>query len=79
MRCFAVPNTRHFLIRWFTCAGERYVYKFVCDPDALFNMAYGNNCADQQSLSSSCRGSSIGTFNAAATLNDSNLTQAYYN
>lgn len=21
--------------------GERYVYKFVCDPDALFNMAYG--------------------------------------
>lgn len=22
-------------------AGERYVYKFVCDPDALFNMAYG--------------------------------------
>ncbi|XP_055600580.1 ETV5-related protein Ets96B [Uranotaenia lowii] len=34
-------------------AGERYVYKFVCDPEALFNMAYGatapptsgsNNC-----------------------------------
>lgn len=24
--------------------GERYVYKFVCDPEALFNMAYGNNC-----------------------------------
>ncbi|XP_068910089.1 ETS translocation variant 5 isoform X2 [Tenebrio molitor] len=24
-------------------AGERYVYKFVCDPDALFNMAYGNH------------------------------------
>lgn len=23
--------------------GERYVYKFVCDPEALFNMAYGNN------------------------------------
>ena len=24
-------------------AGERYVYKFVCDPDALFNMAaYGS-------------------------------------
>ncbi|XP_053977949.1 ETS translocation variant 1-like [Hylaeus volcanicus] len=22
-------------------AGERYVYKFVCDPEALFNMAYG--------------------------------------
>ncbi|KAB0799065.1 hypothetical protein PPYR_06945 [Photinus pyralis] len=24
-------------------AGERYVYKFVCDPDALFNMAYGSH------------------------------------
>ncbi|KYB29290.1 ETS translocation variant 1 [Tribolium castaneum] len=24
-------------------AGERYVYKFVCDPDALFNMAYGGH------------------------------------
>ncbi|XP_022904845.1 ETS translocation variant 1-like [Onthophagus taurus] len=24
-------------------AGERYVYKFVCDPEALFNMAYGNH------------------------------------
>lgn len=23
--------------------GERYVYKFVCDPEALFNMAYGGN------------------------------------
>lgn len=21
-------------------AGERYVYKFVCSPEALFNMAY---------------------------------------
>ncbi|KAJ8962151.1 hypothetical protein NQ318_018108, partial [Aromia moschata] len=24
-------------------AGERYVYKFVCDPEALFNMAYGSH------------------------------------
>lgn len=22
-------------------SGERYVYKFVCDPEALFSMAYG--------------------------------------
>lgn len=22
--------------------GERYVYRFVCDPEALFNMAYGH-------------------------------------
>lgn len=31
--------------------GERYVYRFVCDPDALFNMAYGHltsKQADQQ-------------------------------
>ncbi|KAL1404221.1 hypothetical protein pipiens_005427 [Culex pipiens pipiens] len=26
-------------------AGERYVYKFVCDPEALFNMAYGTTAA----------------------------------
>ncbi|XP_011874195.1 PREDICTED: ETS-like protein pointed, isoform P1 isoform X2 [Vollenhovia emeryi] len=26
-------------------AGERYVYKFVCDPDALFNMAYGTGAS----------------------------------
>ncbi|XP_014680370.1 PREDICTED: ETS translocation variant 5-like [Priapulus caudatus] len=24
-------------------AGERYVYKFVCDPDALFSMAFPEN------------------------------------
>lgn len=24
-------------------SGERYVYKFVCDPEALFNMAYGSS------------------------------------
>ena len=24
-------------------AGERYVYKFVCDPDALFQMALAEN------------------------------------
>ncbi|XP_074653578.1 ETS translocation variant 1-like [Tubulanus polymorphus] len=24
-------------------AGERYVYKFVCDPEALFNMAFPDN------------------------------------
>nr|CAD7602626.1 unnamed protein product [Timema genevievae] len=27
-------------------AGERYVYKFVCDPEALFNMAYGGVGSD---------------------------------
>lgn len=24
-------------------AGERYVYKFVCDPEALFSMAFPDN------------------------------------
>lgn len=24
-------------------AGERYVYKFVCNPDALFSMAFPEN------------------------------------
>nr|4AVP_A Chain A, ETS TRANSLOCATION VARIANT 1 [Homo sapiens]4AVP_B Chain B, ETS TRANSLOCATION VARIANT 1 [Homo sapiens]4AVP_C Chain C, ETS TRANSLOCATION VARIANT 1 [Homo sapiens]4AVP_D Chain D, ETS TRANSLOCATION VARIANT 1 [Homo sapiens]4BNC_A Chain A, Human Etv1 [Homo sapiens] len=24
-------------------AGERYVYKFVCDPEALFSMAFSDN------------------------------------
>lgn len=24
-------------------AGERYVYKFVCDPEALFSMAFPEN------------------------------------
>ena len=43
-----------YLILWFklTCypligllqvAGERYVYKFVCDPEALFSMAFPDN------------------------------------
>lgn len=36
--------------------GERYVYKFVCDPEALFSMAYGNQYPDQlNSIASSCR------------------------
>ena len=41
-------------------AGERYVYKFVCDPEALFSMAYGGNdrkdiiSSDPIKSSSSC-------------------------
>lgn len=36
-------------------AGERYVYKFVCDPEALFSMTYGNcgainSCSDNEPL-----------------------------
>lgn len=32
--------------------GERYVYRFVCDPDALFNMAYGHLSATTAATSS---------------------------
>lgn len=35
-------HLRNCVYDWFI-SGERYVYKFVCDPDALFNMAYGNH------------------------------------
>jgi ets translocation variant 5 len=38
-QCDSRSNTEHYTR---PSAGERYVYKFVCDPDALFNMAaYG--------------------------------------
>lgn len=33
-------------------AGERYVYKFVCDPNALFALAYGVNAASAASMGS---------------------------
>ncbi|XP_053664576.1 ETV5-related protein Ets96B-like [Anopheles marshallii] len=38
-------------------AGERYVYKFVCDPEALFNMAYGTSGAQ---ANQSCNGGGTG-------------------
>ena len=30
-------------VPWLQVAGERYVYKFVCDPEALFSMAFPDN------------------------------------
>lgn len=32
-----------FTLFFFKVAGERYVYKFVCDPEALFSMAFPDN------------------------------------
>lgn len=32
-----------FLLSLPQVAGERYVYKFVCNPDALFSMAFPEN------------------------------------
>lgn len=34
----------HWAFPWYyQVAGERYVYKFVCDPEALFSMAFPDN------------------------------------
>lgn len=49
MRCVVLPQGRGDIQAPLTppsspqVAGERYVYKFVCDPDALFSMAYPDN------------------------------------
>lgn len=51
-------------------AGERYVYKFVCDPDALFNMAYGTGgttTSSDNNQSSIMRTHSITNKNTTAT------------
>lgn len=61
--------------------GERYVYKFVCDPEALFNMAYGSNCIEyRNSIPASCRSFSVKNFMAPPNLNEGNSSpQNYYN
>lgn len=62
--------------------GERYVYKFVCDPEALFNMAYGSNsCSEGQSSPiPNCRNSSLSaTLGNAETLSDRNISNYYNN
>lgn len=41
--------------------GERYVYKFVCDPEALFNMAYGNHLDGALRNQSSSRPENLST------------------
>lgn len=42
-------------------AGERYVYKFVCDPEALFSMAYGSGSSSNHpsEIQSSVRNQSV--------------------
>lgn len=35
-------------------AGERYVYKFVCDPDALFQMALAENHRTALKMEANC-------------------------
>ena len=39
---------------FFICLGERYVYKFVCDPDALFQMALAENHRTALKMEATC-------------------------
>lgn len=41
MAVFVSPVRKCLLVG--QVAGERYVYKFVCDPEALFSMAFPDN------------------------------------
>lgn len=64
--------------------GERYVYKFVCDPEALFNMAYGSTTTCTEGSTSppnSCRNNAsvATTTNGNSTLNDRQFSQYYTN
>ncbi|KAJ6637880.1 ETV5-related protein Ets96B [Pseudolycoriella hygida] len=64
-------------------AGERYVYKFVCDPEALFNMAYGSvaTCAEGSTTPpNSCRNNSstMATSHGNSTLNERQFSHQYY-
>ncbi|XP_044581162.1 uncharacterized protein LOC123262799 isoform X1 [Cotesia glomerata] len=53
-------------------AGERYVYKFVCDPEALFNMAYGVGVSNPTAESSgTVARTSINKIEATTNISDS--------
>ncbi|KAF7282894.1 hypothetical protein GWI33_001798, partial [Rhynchophorus ferrugineus] len=51
-------------------AGERYVYKFVCDPDALFNMTYSTS---HQENPLKCTSKAENLTNLGAKLESHNL------
>ena len=60
--------------------GERYVYKFVCDPEALFQMAIAENqrYSVTQSLSNRLLGDVVlVSFNMVYRDEDSILDQIY--
>lgn len=66
------------------CLGERYVYKFVCDPEALFNMAYGSTATCTEGSTSppnSCRNNSstAAITHGTSSLNDRQFSQYYTN
>lgn len=56
-------------------AGERYVYKFVCDPTALFALAYGVNAASAASMGNSLAGTSDSSQVASSTTVAAMMTQ----
>ncbi|CAG7833940.1 unnamed protein product [Allacma fusca] len=63
-------------------AGERYVYKFVCDPDALFALAYNNNNNNNSSSSNSNPSNSLPNADAESSLKTtvfSSTPHGYYN
>ncbi|KAK0163300.1 hypothetical protein PV327_006997 [Microctonus hyperodae] len=63
-------------------AGERYVYKFVCDPEALFNMAYGNGASSisGESASNIVRNHSVvsKTLSNSNDVNEQTMTTSGY-
>jgi hypothetical protein len=49
-----------FLFGWGQVAGERYVYKFTCDPEALFSMAFPDNQRPSLKQDPDCLPPSVG-------------------
>lgn len=56
-------------------AGERYVYKFVCDPNALFALAYGVNAASAASMGNSLTGTDPSQANSQTASVATMMTQ----
>ena len=51
--------------------GERYVYKFVCDPDALFQMALAENHRTALKMEATC----IAAATTGTSANNSGTTE----
>lgn len=55
------------------------MYKFVCDPDALFNMAYGGGNGQQDSQGMTRKNSNTTTINNAINAQERNPISYYGN
>ena len=59
----------------FLFPGERYVYKFVCDPDALFQMALAENHRTALKMEATCiAAATTGTSANNSGTNEKNST-----